>query len=190
MHAGPAQPSRRSRSRLPDRSGRKPIVWGALSLASGAACLGATTFSRLRSRGPWLSVDLTNHSSRTHCVGRLNSGVRPTPELNVSHPSFGVPLLLFLAISAPCVFAEPPPGSFPPNAVQVVLATRQDQLRELDDPESWWHDTKERTWSVKRPFDPGVLDTTHMFLVSYKIDGTIVATWQVDTREGTATELP
>ena len=108
----------------------------------------------------------------------------------MSHPSFGVPLLLFLAISAPCVFADPPPGSFPPNAVQVVLATRQDQLRELDDPESWWHDTKERTWSVKRPFDPGVLDTTHMFLVSYKIDGTIVATWQVDTREGTATELP
>ena len=64
MRAGPAQSSRRSRPGLPDRSGRESIVQGGSSLASGAAGHGATTFSRLRGRGLWLSVGLTNHSSR------------------------------------------------------------------------------------------------------------------------------
>ena len=114
---------------------------------------------------------------------------RTSEDLNVSHPSVVVALLFCLAIAAPPAFAEPPPGSFPPAALQIVLATQQDRLRALDSPESWWHDTKERSWSVKRPFDPGVLDTTHVFLVSYKIDGVTVATWQVDTRTGTAAEL-
>jgi hypothetical protein len=108
----------------------------------------------------------------------------------LSQPSVFVALLFYLAISAPPAFADPPPGSFPSTALQIVLATQQQTLRELDDPRSWWHDTKERTWSVRRPFDPGVLDSTHLFLVSYKIDGVTVATWQVDTRAGTAAELP
>ena len=108
----------------------------------------------------------------------------------MNHASVVLAFLCFLGISASTALADPPPGSFPPNALQIVLATQQDTLREVDNPESWWHDTRERTWSVKRPFDPGVLDTTHVFLVSYKIDGVTVATWEVDTRAGTAAALP
>ena len=48
-------------------------------------------------------------------------------------------------------------------------------------------DTKERTWSVRRPFYPGVYDSTHLFDVSYRIDGKEVAAWFVDTRTGKVT---
>jgi hypothetical protein len=43
-------------------------------------------------------------------------------------------------------------------------------------------DTKERQWIVKRPFAPGDIDSTHMFVVAYKIEGKEVFRWAVDTR--------
>ena len=49
---------------------------------------------------------------------------------------------------------------------------------------AWWFDTNRRAWTVKRPFGPGVFDSTHWFVVQYEIDGRVVATWSVDTREG------
>jgi hypothetical protein len=49
----------------------------------------------------------------------------------------------------------------------------------------WWFDTKRRGWTVQRPFGPGVFDSTHWFNVQYEIDGKVVATWSVDTRERT-----
>ena len=75
-------------------------------------------------------------------------------------------------------------------AIQIVLATQSNRIRSVDSPKDWWGDTKERTWSVKRPVEPGVLDTTHTFTVTYKIDGVLVATWWVDTKAGTAVPVP
>ena len=51
--------------------------------------------------------------------------------------------------------------------------------------DSWWFDTIERAWTVIRPFGPAYYDSTHWFAVQYEIDGKVVATWSVDTRERT-----
>ncbi len=72
------------------------------------------------------------------------------------------------------------------DALEVVFSTQMKQIAAADK-EKWWHDTKERQWLVKRPFAPGVFDTTNTFIVTYKIDGTEVASWDVDTRKKTAT---
>ena len=77
-------------------------------------------------------------------------------------------------------------ASNPAHAIELVLSTRQADVLAVDSADSWWHDTKERSWTAKRPFEPGVLDTTHTFVVSYSIDGVVVATWDVDTRAATA----
>jgi hypothetical protein len=76
--------------------------------------------------------------------------------------------------------------SNPANAIEIVLSTRQVDILTVDSSESWWHDTKRRDWSVVRPFEPGVLDTTHTFVVSHSIDNVVVAEWDVDTRAATA----
>ena len=54
----------------------------------------------------------------------------------------------------------------------------------------WWHDTIRRSWDAGRPFAPGVIDSTHFFLVSYSIGGTEIARWSVDTRKRTAQSVP
>ena len=76
--------------------------------------------------------------------------------------------------------------SNPANAIELVMSTRQADILTVDSPESWWHDTKRRNWTVRRPVEPGVLDTTHTFVVSYSIDDVVVAEWDVDTRAATA----
>jgi len=68
------------------------------------------------------------------------------------------------------------------DAIMLVLTTQQETIRKVDQ-ENWWLDIKEREWTVKRPFGPGILDSTHWFIVSYKIDGKTVASWFVDTGE-------
>jgi hypothetical protein len=80
------------------------------------------------------------------------------------------------------------------EALALVLKTQMDDIRKVEGPKrfdggdgSWWFDALERTWVVKRPAEPGVNDTTHMFIVTYKIDGKDAAVWLVDTRKGTAT---
>ena len=70
------------------------------------------------------------------------------------------------------------------QAIQLVMATQQKKIREVDR-NNWWHDVKEREWKAKRPFYPGHIDTTHMFVVSYHIDGKAVHSWWVDTRKKT-----
>jgi hypothetical protein len=54
----------------------------------------------------------------------------------------------------------------------------------------WWHDTIQRYWYAGRPFAPGVIDSTHFFLVSYSIGGNVIARWSVDTRKRTAQRVP
>ena len=79
------------------------------------------------------------------------------------------------------------------EAVELVIRTQADEIRKVETPgrvggdESWWHDTTERTWVVKRRFAPGIIDSTHLFEVTYRINGKDVARWSVDTRKGTAT---
>ena len=71
------------------------------------------------------------------------------------------------------------------EALDVVFATQQKIIAAVDT-EIWWHDVKERQWLVKRPFSPGVIDSTHLFDVTYRVDGKDVAAWFVDTRKKSA----
>jgi hypothetical protein len=70
------------------------------------------------------------------------------------------------------------------EALRLVFAKCSDRIRAVDR-ENWWHDVKSREWTAKRLFSPGVIDSTHMFDVSYRIDGKVVGSWLVDTRAGT-----
>ena len=70
------------------------------------------------------------------------------------------------------------------QALALVFQTQQDKIREVDR-ENWWFDTKTREWEVRRPFAPGHIDSTHMFVVKYKIDGKEMFSWTVDTRAKT-----
>jgi hypothetical protein len=100
-----------------------------------------------------------------------------------------IALAFFLTILAPPAFAVESPDN-PAAAIQLILDTRQNEIRSVDSPSSWWHDTKERAWSVKRLVEPGILDTTHTFIVTYRVDGVALASWRVDTSKGTAVSAP
>jgi len=63
--------------------------------------------------------------------------------------------------------------------------TRTDRLGGISK-EHWWHDIIERSWSASRPFAPGGIDSTHYFIVSYRIGNAEVGRWSVDTRKRTA----
>lgn len=74
------------------------------------------------------------------------------------------------------------------SALELLFKHQAEAIRRLDT-ENWWHDVKERTWSVKRPLYPGGIDSTHLFVVTYRIDGSEVGRWNVDTARGEATLL-
>ncbi|KRG63545.1 hypothetical protein ABB26_11525 [Stenotrophomonas humi] len=93
-------------------------------------------------------------------------------------------LLLLVAISPTSLAAGVPEGFPHADAIRLVMQLRGDEIQRLDRSPDWWHDTKERTWSVKRPFGPGIVDSTHYFQVSYSIDGKVVGTWSVNTGSG------
>lgn len=67
------------------------------------------------------------------------------------------------------------------EAIQLVMSTQQAEIRKID-PNDWWHDVKAREWKARRPFHPGTIDSTHMFVVTCRIDGQIAQSWLVDTR--------
>ena len=71
-------------------------------------------------------------------------------------------------------------------ALELVFQKEAARIRAVDK-ENWWHDTRERTWSVRRPFAPGTIDSTHLFDVTYRIEGKEVGSWLVDTRSGKIT---
>jgi hypothetical protein len=75
---------------------------------------------------------------------------------------------------------EPSPHAV---AIELVLKTQQARIREVER-ENWLHDVKERTWIVQRPFGPGIIDSTRIFNVSYRVDGKEAAAWLVDTGKG------
>jgi hypothetical protein len=90
--------------------------------------------------------------------------------------------------SAAAARARKPERSPHVEALELVFQKAADRIRAVDR-ENWWHDVKERTWAVQRPFAPGSIDSTHLFDVNYRIGGKQVAAWQVDTRAGTVTEV-
>jgi hypothetical protein len=88
--------------------------------------------------------------------------------------------------------AAQPPGAAQveksPHAAALELVIQKEAARiRVVDKGDWWHDTEERTWSVRRPFGPGTIDSTHLFDVSYRIAGKEAAAWLVDTRSGKVT---
>jgi hypothetical protein len=74
------------------------------------------------------------------------------------------------------------------EALDLVIQKAADRIRAVDSGD-WWHDVKERTWLIQRPFSPGWIDSTHLFTVNYRIGDKQVAAWHVDTRGGTVTEI-
>jgi hypothetical protein len=53
----------------------------------------------------------------------------------------------------------------------------------------WWFDTDKRRWDVFRPFEPGGVDSTHMFIVRYFIDDKMFLYWNVNTEDKTVSLL-
>jgi hypothetical protein len=74
------------------------------------------------------------------------------------------------------------------EALDLVFQKAAERIRAVDQ-EKWWFDVKERAWVVHRPFYPGHIDSTHLFTVTYRIDGKQVAAWEVDTRGATIKEI-
>jgi hypothetical protein len=92
-------------------------------------------------------------------------------------------------------------GSLPPHceALSVVWKTQEEQIKRLELKHAiaeqrkqkeyvqadgrWWFDTDERRWMVTRPFGPGGVDSTHLFMVTYFVGATESLSWQVDTRK-------
>ena len=67
-------------------------------------------------------------------------------------------------------------------AVRLVMEQRAAQVLAIDPAKDWWHDTKRRTWSAQRPYEPGISDSTHFIHVTYEIDGRTMASWNVNTK--------
>lgn len=67
------------------------------------------------------------------------------------------------------------------EAINLVATTHQAEIESADKGD-WSLDTLRREWIVQRPFAPGVIDSTQLFDVTYKIDGKQVMSWEVDLR--------
>lgn len=95
--------------------------------------------------------------------------------------------LAFLCGVSHAMAGEPP---YPPNwphaeAIRLVVEQRSDEILALDGGnEARWFDTRERTWTTKRPISPGYIDSRWLIVVTYNIDGLQVASWSVNTRNG------
>jgi len=70
------------------------------------------------------------------------------------------------------------------EALYLVLTDQAEEIRRLD-PDTGSLETKARTWSVTRPISSGLLDMTHTFTVTLSVDGHRIASWYVNTSEGT-----
>ncbi|WP_202844945.1 hypothetical protein [Luteimonas saliphila] len=99
-------------------------------------------------------------------------------------------LVALLAMAASSVYATTTLRITPTTALEIVLDEHAEEIFAVDDAESMAHDTKDRSWSVQRPERSDGVDTTWLFIVTYRIDGTIVGRWQVDTRTGKSVALP
>ncbi len=90
-------------------------------------------------------------------------------------------ILALFALSLFIVCARAQSNDYPPlDAIRLVVGEELQLLKQLDAGD-WSMDTKVREWSVQRTVHPGVLDSTRLLNVLYRIDGRVVACWLVDT---------
>ena len=75
------------------------------------------------------------------------------------------------------------------EAIKLVIEDQREYLEELEKSKSGkasvWHDRLAREWTSVRPFDPGYIDSTHWFNVTFKIEGEILAMWLVNLKTRT-----
>ncbi len=74
------------------------------------------------------------------------------------------------------------------EAINLVATTQRAEIQAADAKVAgadWWVDALDREWIVRRPFGPGLFDSTHWFYVSYKVNGRILMSWFVDLEKGT-----
>lgn len=94
-----------------------------------------------------------------------------------------------IALAAMTTFAGAATSDYPPlDAIRLVVEQDLQSLKQMDTGD-WSMDTKRREWSVQRPAPPGVLDTTKLFNVVYRVDGKALACWFVDTGAKTVKKL-
>lgn len=79
-------------------------------------------------------------------------------------------------------------GATHAGALRLVFDACGDRIRAVDGGDADV-DTEPRAWHVRRPFDSGMANFTHLFTVWYEVNGRAVAAWSVDTYRRTATEL-
>ena len=97
--------------------------------------------------------------------------------------------LLVLALSA-AMSSHAQSNDYPPlDAIRIVVESDLEALKKLDSGD-WWMDAKNREWSVQRPARPGVLDTTKLVDVLYRVDGKTISCWVVDLSAKRAQRLP
>ena len=75
------------------------------------------------------------------------------------------------------------------DAIRLVLDKRTPEIlaaeaAATDEQGGRWFDSKPRTWTVQRPFQPGFIDSTHFFGVTFEIGGKPAGSWSVNTRTG------
>ncbi len=93
--------------------------------------------------------------------------------------------ILLVAVFVLPVSGHAREGRFPHlEAINLVVKTQFDNIRKIDKGD-WWFDSLKREWSVRWPFGPGAIDSTHLFIVTYKIDEKEMISWQVDIRKKT-----
>jgi len=112
-------------------------------------------------------------------------GLRPTALSQVSDPPLREEFDLSPHGEAISLVIESQKAHIEKVESEHFRVTRTDRLSGISR-EHWWHDTIERSWSASRPFAPGVIDSTHYFIVSYRIAYAEVGRWSVDTRKRTA----
>jgi hypothetical protein len=97
-------------------------------------------------------------------------------------------LACLLPLSAAAAAEEPFASSAHGEAIHLVVSTQAQQLQRLD-ADAAADELVPRTWSVYRPATGG-LDTDNTFTVDFAIGGRLVASWYVNTGEGTVEPRP
>lgn len=70
------------------------------------------------------------------------------------------------------------------EALHLVLLSQREELKSID-PDTESQEVTARTWSVFRPAGSGTLDMRNTFIVTLSMDGRAIASWYVNTGEGT-----
>lgn len=95
--------------------------------------------------------------------------------------------LLTLSLVATTTFAKDT-GLPHVDAINLVANKQIDVISKIQNVDLQ-HDTDLHEWSVKRPFAPGYIDSTNLFIVTYKVEGKVGLSWYVDTKTEKVTRI-